>query len=356
MFLKDIRLILHEKQTMIMLLLIAAVTLIGLIFGTRYSVTERMKMGIADRDGSDYSTVLLSYFTDNSVFNSYMEVVVGSEPELETMFDRGELDLYVVIPEGFTENLIRINNLPIKAVIESGNRTKAVVYKNLLEAYASYISSSEVCCQTLFDMMLEQGYDIEEVREVNKDISVELIFTALGKDDMFLRRDIPRFKSLSLIDYYVMSALALLVMYCGLFAGLSYLKELLSKTSVRLKTTGVSAGAQFLSKLITFTLLYTVLCGVGGYLLIGDKGMSVMECTLPGMLFTMLLPVLLSCMFFMLAARFFRSTGSYYFFSNMLLLLTTVCGGGVIPIMYLPETMARVASFMPNYWFIKLFL
>ena len=52
----------------------------------------------------------------------------------------------------------------------------------------------------------------------------------------------------------------------------------------------------------------------------------------------------------------FKSEGGYIIFSNMLILLLTIVGGGIIPVMYLPEAIARVARFTPNYWFIKMLL
>lgn len=352
MFLKDIRLIFHEKRNLILLLVLAVAVAVGIYCGTGLLDGMRVRMGVADEDDSEYSRILLSYFDSNEVFNSYMEVVAADQEQLERMFRDGRLDLYVVIPEGFTENLININNMPIRAVIDSSNITRAIVYKNLLQAYGEYISDVEAACQTLYDVMREEGYDIQAVRDVNTDISIELIFTALGKDNFFRRNEISRIKGISLIDYYVYSVLVLLILYCGLFTGLSFLRERLSNTSVRLRSVGASVFGQMMSKVTAFTLLYGIFMTGAAVAINEFSGMRFgigAICFIWGALFV-------SSMFFVLMAMCFRSVGSFYFFANTLILLMTVCGGGIIPIMYLPESMAQVARLTPNYWFIRVLL
>ena len=76
----------------------------------------------------------------------------------------------------------------------------------------------------------------------------------------------------------------------------------------------------------------------------------------PGAIAVVLLAVFVSCFAFVLFGSCFKSLGSYIITANMLILLMTVAGGGIIPIMYLPEAMASVARFTPNYWFIRMLL
>ncbi len=57
-------------------------------------------------------------------------------------------------------------------------------------------------------------------------------------------------------------------------------------------------------------------------------------------------------MLFVAAA--FRKMRNYLLASNMLLLLGAVLGGGLIPFMYLPAGMRKIARFLPNYNFLRL--
>lgn len=352
MIIKDIKLIFHERRMPVLLGILILLAVVGIMFGRPNTESAKVAIGVADNDNSEYSKLLLSYFEENDVFNSYIDVYEGSEDELAGMFGEGRLDMYLVIPEEFTEKLIYIDNTPIKAVVNSSDRTKSVVYKNLLDSYAAYISSVELNCQALYDIMLREGYDRSEVDNVNVAISYELIFTALGKDDFFKRVEIERFEGVSLVNYYVYSAMVLLVLYIGLFAGLGAIRERLSNVSLRLKSTGIGRGKQLFSKWIAYGLTTGVIAAAV-MLLINASGR--MNFTAGSILF-IIAAIFASCLIFLLISSVPDSEGGYVIFANMMILLVTIVGGGIIPIMYLPEAIANVARFTPNYWFIKVLL
>ncbi len=349
---KDLKLILHEPRLGLFAAILLAAAVIAVLFGRADYESPRIAMGVADRDDSEYSSLLISYFRDNEVFSSYIEVVEADEEELEERFADGELDLYLVIPEAFTANLININNVAMKAVINSSDPTKAVVYRNLLESYSQYITAVEAGCQTLYDVMSADGYSADAVSSENAAVSYDLIFTALGKDTFFEREYIERFEGISLVNYYIYSLIMLLVLYIGAFAGLSMLKEKLGSAQKRLATIGRRPIAGHMSKAFAYTLICgLLLCAV----------MAVLELFTPVRIkpaaIAVILPVVfVSCFAFVIFGSCFKSVASYVITANMLILLLTVAGGGIIPIMYLPEAMASVARLTPNYWFIRMLL
>lgn len=349
MLLKDIRLILHEPKNLILLAVLIVMVIVGGFFGEAPQIGSKVSIGVADLDDSEYSRLLLTYFEDNDIFTSYITIIKGSESELEAMFENSEIDLYLVIPENFTEKMIRIENTPIKAVINSSDRTKAVVYRNLLGAYAEYISSVEACCQTLYDLMREEGYSRDYVDSVNVSISYELIFTALGKDDLFSKTDVRRIEGISLVNYYVYSVLSILIMYMGLAAGLNLLKERLLNVRSRLISIGVSKTRQIVSKNLAYGLVSSLVASLA---MIAMNSLGELSFGFGAYLF-IIASCFVSCFVFLLIGSLAGSVGGYFYFCNSLILLLVICGGGIIPIMYLPDAMAKVAGFTPNYWFIR---
>ncbi|MCQ2496767.1 MAG: ABC transporter permease [Lachnospiraceae bacterium] len=349
---KDLKVIFSDKKMLLLLAALIIISVAGVFLCVKESNGPAVKIGVSDNDDTEYSGLLVSYFDKNDVFGSYIQVVRGSDEDMEEQFGRGELDLYLIIPEGFTENLINIVNMPIKAVINSSDKTKAVLLTNLLQSYSDYIVSVEINCQTLYDVMREEGFEYSQVQDVNVEISYDLVFTALGKDDFFERSYIERFEGISLINYYIYSGIMLLVLYAGLFAGLASLKEKLGQTNVRLVSMGVGRAKIFASKLLAYAGCYIVLLAAA-LLIISMAG----ELNIPvkAMLFTAA-SIIVSCVIFMLIAAFIKSVQGYMVLSNMLILLTTIAGGGIIPIMYMPDACVAVARFTPTYWFIKLIL
>ncbi len=349
---KDIKLILREPRFLLLALILLAAGAVAFLFGRANTASPKVSLGVADNDSSEYSRLLLNYFEDNKVFSSYIDVVEADEDELKRIFYDGKLDMYLVIPPDFAQNLIRINNVAMKAVINSSDITKAVVYKNLLESYSKYITAVEINCQSLYDIMMEAGYSPDRVNSENTAVSLDLIFTALGKDQFFEREYIERFEGISLVNYYIYSLIMLIVLYIGAFAGLSALKERLSKVALRLATIGRNRLLPKLSKAAAYTL---VCGGVLALMLIIIDVFSEVNIGAASIILV-ILSVFASCLFFVFFANIFSGTGGYIITANMLILLLTVLGGGIIPIMYLPEILAGIARFTPNYWFIRMLL
>lgn len=352
MLAKDLKVIFSDRKMLLLLAALILISVAGVFLCVNESNGPAVRIGVADEDDTEYSGLLMTYFDENEVFTSYISMVRGTEAELRKQFDRGELDVYLVIPKGFTENLVNIVNMPIKAVINSSDKTKAVLFTNLLKSYSDYIVSVEVNCQTLYDVMKEEGFDYDARNDTNVTISYELVFTALGKDAFFKRTYIDRFEGISLVNYYVYSGIILLILYAGLFAGLAALRERLSLTDTRLVSAGIGRGRIFISKLMAYVLCYMILMGAAMAVMMLSGGLNI---PLKGILFIMA-AIVLSCLLFMIIAGRMKSISGYMVISNMLILLTTIAGGGIIPIMYMPEACVAIARFTPTYWFIRLIL
>lgn len=352
MFSKDIKLIFSDRKMLILLLFLVLLCAAGIFFCVNDMDRPAATLGIVDEDQTKHSALLATYFDENEVFTSYFTVLRGTREEMEEKFEKGELDIYVVLHKGFTEKLVGLENTPIKTVINSTDKTKMVLLDNLMKAYSDYITAVEINCQGLADIMRAEGYDRATVNDRNVTISYDLLFTALGKDDFFKRETIDRFEGISLINYYVYSGIILLILYGGLFAGLKVLKEKLGQVGVRLRSTGVSGVRYYGSSLCAFMLVYGSIMAVSmlAVILLGDLKVP------PKALIFIMGAIAVSCVIFMFISRFINSVSGYMILGNMLILFTTIAGGGIIPIMYLPEGCAVVARFTPTYWFIKLIL
>jgi ABC-2 type transport system permease protein len=345
MFVKDLKLIFSDRKMLILLALLVIISVAGVIFCIKETRGPAVRFGIADEDQTEDSYLLVIYFDENEVFNEYFKVVRGTKKELEEAFDRGELDMYMVIPEGFTRNLKSYVNMPIETIINNSDKTKLELMSILADTYSEYITAVQINCKGLTDMVGREDFDSALVQR-------ELVLTALGKDSFFRRKTIDRFEGISLVNYYIYSGIILIILYAGLFAGLKSLKERLGKAGERLVSVGVGRGKIFFSSLSAFVLVYTVIMGIALGLIAGLGELTVP----PVAIFFVFLAIVVVCSLFMLISKFVKSVPAYMILGNMLILFTTIAGGGIIPIMYLPEGCIAVARFTPTYWFIKLIL
>lgn len=350
MITKDFKQILADRGSVLVLALLVICVAAAVLLGRPAEGTPKLNLGIVDKDSSEYSKLLISYFAENEVFNEYITVVCGSEYDIESEFNAGELDLYVVIPEEFAANLMRINNVGMKAVINSSDITKSVILKELLNSYADYISAVEVNCQSVYDIMTDSDDTYENVQKTNERISYDLIFTALGKDSFFEIVDYDRVSGIPLSNYYVYVLIAVIVLYTGVFAGASLLKDRLSMTYTRLSSIGYSRIKMILSKCFAYGTFLAVML-IAAFLTVHFASDVKLD---TGAFIAAMIFGYLCCLLWCLTALLFKSSSSYMVLSNMIVLFMCIAGGGIIPIMYLPEVMANIAKFTPIYWFIRM--
>ena len=99
--------------------------------GGQLDASERVAIGIVNRDDSLYSKMLLSFYEENGLFTSYVSVYIGEEEEVQRWFEEGRLDMYLVIPENFADSMTYLEHLPVQAVISTRKPAVEIMLTNL---------------------------------------------------------------------------------------------------------------------------------------------------------------------------------------------------------------------------------
>lgn len=306
-------------------------------------------LGIVDHDNSEYSNMLLSYFEENKLFSKYATIIKEDEPSIKKRFERNELTAYFIIPKGFAQNLIDIVNIPMKVVINTQDKTKAIVLNNMLRAYEKYIKQVEINCVNLYDIMEQEGRPYEEIDRVNEEISYQLVFTVLGKSNFFTSSPQEDLEVKSFASYYGTIVLFLFLTYFSMYAGLDVLKELQQGTLRRIMTTSVHPSVFFLHKILFYESIFAIVLSVSQCVL------ALSNMVIPAWKFIFLLVVyLLQSAIFLTFSVMFVKIPNYLLACNIVIIFEAVLGGGMIPIIYLPDLMHRLAVFMPVYQFVKI--
>lgn len=304
-----------------------------------------LSLGVVNNDTSEYARLLISYFKDNPEFTEYISVTEGEETALKEQFSKGELDCLLVIPEGFAEQMMLMEHLPIEVLISTKHPTKALLLKTALDGYETYIRAVEVNCAALYDKMKADGFSYEERQQANVDISMELIFTALGKDSFFTEREVEGEGELSLAAGYLYSLFWFGMLFLYFPAGNKLRRFFEKGLAQRMFVSQISKGTLLFAVVLPYVLL-TLACaaipalsGTGNGLLFWLMTVSLL---LPMLLFTTLLGIL--C----------KNGRSYLFVYSMLLLGMALLGGSLVPVLYLPDEFLLVTKWLPNYQFLRL--
>jgi ABC-2 type transport system permease protein len=353
---KDCKEFFDNKKRIVGILIV----LIILIIGTYCNMTNQtqkkqepvVQFGVVDMDDSDYSKLLLKYFKESESFSSYINIIQGSKEEINKAFKEGKLDIVLTIPEKFAENMIYLEHLPVKVVINTTDTTKAIFLKNILESYEKYISAVEINCVTLYDTMSKSKMDSKLIDKKNIEISYDLIFTALGKEEFFRYEEIGNFPSTTILNYYLSAILAILLMYSALYVGFQLMKEKQEGTLRRLHTTGLPISTVLFEKIIfSATVIFTITMIT--YLL--PKFAQGAPINIKIAIFYLCF-IILCISFAILISGIFHKIQNYMIIGNFISFLFIIIGGGIIPIMYLPTELVNLAKLTPVYWFINLSL
>ncbi len=348
---KDLKLWLTGKRIWMFLL---GVLIIGIIstswHGEKNDTKEEnfVSIGVVDFDDSQYSRLMLSYFQESDIFTEFATVVTGDLQTIQEMFEAGELSMYLVVPENFAQNLIDIQNVPMQAYINTEDTTRAILLKNMLTAYEKYISAVEINCVSLYEVMKLAGMSYELRQQVNFEISMDLVFTALGKTDFFEFIEIEEVKEVPLGVYYAFEVVFLFLSYLAMLAGMDVLREKRQGMLSRLMTTGTRISTILVQKLVFYALFLAILLGL--FCVVAMQSEITFNAS---MLWFLMLYFIIASAFFMLLSAFFTKLPTFLLISNVWILFGAVLGGGLIPILYLPPSMKDLAKTMVNFWFLS---
>lgn len=306
----------------------------------------KIALGVAKEDTSQYAELLMQYFNENEVFLQYVELIEAEEEKLQKALEAGGLDAYLVIPENFAQSMLDMENLPIKARVSMKNPTKALVLRYVMEAYENYIEAVEVNCTALYRRMKAEGFSLKERDAANVDISLELIFTALGKDDFYKMSMVEPEEqpvaekepvSLSLVKHYQYTGVYFILLFLFLPAGLRIITLRKSGVTQRLKAVNIPMASVVAATGIPYLVLsasaLAVVCHREAAL---DRYVAAIILILPWLLVFLLLG--LCC----------ESSQKYLFLCSMLLVCLAVLGGSLIPEEFLPDGFQTIAKWLPN--------
>lgn len=350
---KDIRRILHSKSAGLLLfaLLLTGIFAVFFLRGRNGGEQEPLlTLGVVDQEQDAYTELLLRYFKDNDSFSGYIRLVEGTKAETEQKFQNGELDGWVLIPEGFVEGMIRIEHTPLVVTLSDRDATKTILLRNLFQAYGQYVEAVETGCMALYRQMEADGFPEEEILAANWKISLELLSTALERDGLFAMEEWDGAEQKSLGFYYGCSFAALLPFLFAMAGGSSMIGERESGVLDRIRITNGGNRSWFISKL----LLY----GGSSAAVVLGLWLAAAFCTgeqpeklswvVTGRLLVVVLIVFGIVLAMLASALLFQGKREYLLAAGMTVMLLAVLGGSILPLRFLPDALAEAAEFLPN--------
>jgi ABC-2 type transport system permease protein len=346
---KEIKELCAEKRIWIGILTVLIIIIIGTSYNKKNNniePLEQLKLGVINNDDSSYSDLLLSYFNSSETFSSLITVVLDEGGTVKEAFDKGELDIYLEIPKDFAVNMMKLKHSPINVTLNTMDSTKAILFQNVLKSYERYIAAVEANAVGLYEIMQQDGMDQKLIDDTNRIVSIDLIFTTLGKEAFFSYQPISRFPTTTLLEYYISSVLVMALLYFGLFTGFQILTERKQGTFARLRTTKTSLHRFLVAKIFLIIIILTISFAIA-LSLIGGKPANVSSG-----LFCIAVSMFSVCLALALSA-IFNTIQRFVLIGNLLIFYFTVLGGGIIPVQFLPQDMLLLSRMTPYYYMMK---
>lgn len=309
---------------------------------------EMVRIGVLNEDDSMLSKMLTQGFVENETFTEYVNFYFADREEILRSFEAGELDMYLVIPKNFVEDLSNMNHVPVEIMISTRDMVVELMLRNLVESYEKYITAVEVNSVGVYQALKEAGMSREDAWEVNEKISIQMVMKVFDKGSIYEQVVVKDMSFVALIPFYVQEAIFLGVAFLALLVGVWFQKEHHAGLVRRLTVFGISTETVLLEKMLCFTALSATWIGIVSILL-HKAGLNFKAETV--VLIVAMAWALGAFMLFL--AAMFQKLQNYLLASNMIILLGAIIGGGIIPYTYLPNSLVSVAEWLPNYRYLK---
>ncbi len=347
---KDIKLIINNTKLLICLLgtIIAICVLVGTY---RLNIGEEKKgmtIGVVNNDNSPYSDLLLNFFKSNESFLELANIVVDNEQVIESEFQGGNIDAYIVIPAKFSDSLMNLENTRIKIRINQEKEVEASVLKAVLTSYEKYVTSVQNNAVGLYSSLGRSGLTRKENMKINLVSSWAMVNMAMGKENYFDYKVI-NIRKISLVEHYIYILIFIMIIYYGIYVGIQIKKE---QSKGVLKLYRVSKGNPLsfvISKIVVNSVFLLILISIPICIISNNWGQGY---NVEIMIYTVINIIMYMAIAIMMALLIVNKN-AYVLVTNGIAIILLVIGGGIIPENYMPANMVQLVKYMPTSLFEK---
>lgn len=184
-----------------------------------------------------------------------------SEEAAEKALERGELSAYVLIPDGFVEDLVKGVNAPVTYVASAETvGIGSMVMSELVETISVLITESQNVVYSTQRILREQGRQ-DIYKEAEEGLCLRLLDLILGREKVYDLELIGVSGGLSMVEYATCGVAVLFLLLWGI-AATPFMAGRDAAVSRFLYARGLSAGGQVLAEYASWLVL-SVVCFLG---------------------------------------------------------------------------------------------
>lgn len=356
--LKDLKIILRDRQALAVMLLMPAVIMlilgsaVGPMFENNLSL-EKFSIGVVNRDNGIYSGIFVNMVLRGELSDMINTYVVDEESALRMMKDK-IVPAIIIIPEDFTKNIYEGTGVEIAVKSQTNQQFKAGIIKNITDGFAQQISQSFAVARAAKDVLNRNGIEIEKNTEAMSelDIMMQELRDGMGEGLEFAEVEQEKNRTVSGMQYYAVAMLVMFMLF-GASNGVRIMVEEREKRTLgRLLTTRAGKAAVITGKFLGLMLI----CLTQAFILIVftrfvygvDWGSSI-----PGIMLVTVCTVFAAAALGMMIAAIAKSVKAAEGISQIFIQVFTLIGGGMIPLYVMPDLIRTFSKVTINRWAIE---
>lgn len=311
------------------------------------AVTGRISVGVVLPEEDEVASLALSMLSSMDSVKSVCDFVYLEADEGRSRLSNGDLNVLMVVPEGFVKDIMQGVNTPVTVVLPENAGMETMIFKELADAGAKTLSVAQAGIYGADEFCMIHGL-VDSIPEVESALNRLYMKYALPREDYFRNYQVSAAGDVTMIQYYGISAMVLLLLFCGIPAS-SVVKPDSLILQQKLKLIGVGRKTMVFSRMVSVAFLMMLILALAGGILSAMEWIQISWWQAGWAIFICFAAASLVVLAYEAAGSQMAGVMLVFLSSVVMMFLS----GGFIPMVFLPQGFAEISAFLPSTWLIQ---
>ncbi|BCB35317.1 putative transport permease YfiM [Bacillus cereus] len=278
--------------------------------------------------------------------------IVNSQEELEDMLKEKKIDVGIVIPNKWSEQVQDGKLKEPKVFIDPSKDIQAKIAESMVRSFSERVQTIAVSTKSVVTELANSQHS--NVEQVAKEVSGDLQTVATSGADNIEKGTIGK-KTVAAMQYYAAAMLVMFLLYNITVGAKSVVTEQRTETLARLFSTPTSSFSilfgKFLGTLLFACIQFGIFIVATHFMFHVEWGGDLSQIVVVGMSYAICVSGLS-----MLIAAFIREEKTADVMGGIGIQILAILGGSMLPIYVFPDTLQTIANVAPNKWALTSFL
>lgn len=278
--------------------------------------------------------------------------IVNSQEELEDMLKEKKIDVGIVIPNKWSEQVQDGKLKEPKVFIDPSKDIQAKIAESMIHSFSECVQTVAVSTKSIVTELAKSQHS--NVEQVAKEVSGDLQTVATSGVDNIEKGTIGK-KTVVAMQYYAAAMLVMFLLYNITVGAKSVVTEQRTETLARLFSTPTSSFSILFGKFLGTLLFACMQLGIfivaTHFMFHVEWGGDLSQIVAVGISYAICVSGLS-----MLIAAFIREEKTADVMGGIGIQILAILGGSMLPIYVFPDTLQTIANIAPNKWALTSFL